>query len=132
MYRALILSALFVLCLATASDAQETVDRITQRLEQQGFAVVAVERTLLGRVMIRAENERATREVVLDPATGEILRDYTEPKGGDSSALEPFGSAWERSAAMPLWRAAEPARGLARPARIFLADGPADPPPRRF
>jgi hypothetical protein len=131
MYRALVLCLLFAMFLAGASGAQETVDQVTRRLEQQGFTVVAVERTLLGRVMIRAENERETREVVIDPATGEILRDYTEEKGG-SSALEPPASPWRRSAAVPVPRPAEPARGLARPVRISLADGPAEPPPRRL
>lgn len=55
-------------------------DRVTRavvrQLEQQGFEVIELRKTLLGRVRILSSRGEAVRELVFDPRTGAILRDY--------------------------------------------------------
>lgn len=55
-------------------------DRVTrsirQQLERQGFNILEINRTLLGRVRVLAERGGSRRELVIDPRNGAILRDY--------------------------------------------------------
>lgn len=53
-------------------------------LKAQGYRVTATERTWLGRVRITAERRGVVREVVIDPRTGEVLRDLSRESGGGS------------------------------------------------
>jgi hypothetical protein len=59
--------------LFAADPAQTVIDR----LGADGFGNFSVNRTLIGRLRITASKSGATREVVLDPRNGEILRDLT-------------------------------------------------------
>ena len=52
-------------------------DMVIANLKAQGFAVVQMDRTWLGRMWVLARNSEVQREVVFNPVTGEILRDYT-------------------------------------------------------
>jgi hypothetical protein len=45
-------------------------------LEGQGYTVIEKGYTFLGRLRIVAENDQIHREIVVNPGTGEILRDY--------------------------------------------------------
>ena len=60
--------------------AADTQERIVQALNEQGFSVRKVKRTWLGRVRIEAAGGGLIREVVFNPSTGEILRDFWEPE----------------------------------------------------
>lgn len=60
---------------ATGAVAETYADLIVRQLVDQGYVNVVVEVTLLGRVRIRAEGEYGLREIILNPRTGEILRD---------------------------------------------------------
>lgn len=51
-------------------------DRVIALLRAQGFEVIQMDRTWLGRIWILAESKDVRREIVFNPATGEILRDY--------------------------------------------------------
>ncbi len=51
-------------------------DRVVALLRAQGFEVIQMDRTWLGRIWILAESKDVRREIVFNPATGEILRDY--------------------------------------------------------
>ena len=53
-------------------------DKIAARLKREGYRITKRKRTWLGRVRILAVRNREQREVVLDPATGEVLRDYSD------------------------------------------------------
>ncbi len=65
-----------VLCLLTGpAYAEDFVTEIVSELRSQGYTSVVVEHTLLARAQIRASRGGATREVVVNPRTGEILRD---------------------------------------------------------
>ena len=56
---------------------------IVRQLQDMGFARVEVSRTLLGRVRITAIGADGTREIILNPNTGEILRDLWLTQGGE-------------------------------------------------
>lgn len=70
-----------VLALAFAAGgarANGVVDAIIGDLRAQGYAQIDISRTLLGRTRIEAESTSYHREIIIDPRTGEILRDYWE------------------------------------------------------
>lgn len=52
------------------------------QLRGQGFGSVQQETTLLGRVRSIAERNYGRREIIVNPRTGEILRDLWTPKRG--------------------------------------------------
>ncbi len=67
-------------------------DDIIERLVEAGFGQIEVTRTLLGRVRIVAFKGNIRRELVINPRTGEILRDVTlVAEGGKSSPGSPKG-----------------------------------------
>ena len=73
-------------------DAGPVEDSIVRQLRAQGFGDIAVNRTLLGRSRIVAQSSTLYREIVVNPATGEILRDFWRPlngEGGSVSILDP-------------------------------------------
>ncbi len=76
-----------VLMLATLSlglpaHAETVEESVVRQLRAQGFTEFEVERTLLGRLKIEAKNATLEREIVINPTTGEILRDYWEYRSG--------------------------------------------------
>ncbi len=56
------------------AQVQTYLDVVAQ-LEQRGYAIDSVERTLLGRMMIRARNKVHLRELVVSRHTGEVMHD---------------------------------------------------------
>lgn len=68
-------SALFI-GLSVPVNAQSAQDQVVRQLQKQGYDTFRVSRTLLGRVRIVAKGAPGNREIVLNPATGSILRDY--------------------------------------------------------
>jgi hypothetical protein len=71
---------------ASPALAQDFVDDIIGQLKKQGFRSVVTERTLLGRVRILADRKDGQREIIVNPRTGEILRDlWTAFAGGKST-----------------------------------------------
>lgn len=68
---------------AGAASAQSPADSVVQQLREQGYVEFAVSRTLLGRTRVTAiAPNGGQREIVFNPATGEILRDYLEAGDG--------------------------------------------------
>lgn len=64
--------------LVTAGAAHASFeDSLSSRLRREGYRIVTRKRTWLGRIRIVAVRSLEEREVVLDPSTGEILRDYS-------------------------------------------------------
>ncbi len=75
--RQLILSTALLCCLGTGpTQAADFEDAIVAQLSEQGFTGMSVHRTFLGRVIINAKSNTGEREIVINPNTGEILRDY--------------------------------------------------------
>lgn len=79
------------LALAAAAFAATAADQIIAQLRDQGFTEIEVEQTWLGRTRIVAERGDASREIILNPGTGEILRDLWLTKGGESSPKVQIG-----------------------------------------
>lgn len=80
-----VLAGLAVACLGAAGAvyADDFVAALVRDLQQQGYVDVTTERTLLGRVRIVATRDDARREIIMNPRTGEILRDILIlPDGG--------------------------------------------------
>lgn len=71
-----------------AAFAQSFSDSIVSQLRQRGFQSISVERTMLGRTRIVAIGNGGRREIILNPRTGEILRDLWVTGGSDGD----FGS----------------------------------------
>ncbi len=63
---------------AGAAFANGVMDVIVGDLRAQGYQQIDISRTLLGRTRIEAKSKTYLREIILDPRTGEILRDYWE------------------------------------------------------
>lgn len=60
---------------AARTNGEVVIDRIRAQLRSQGYTRISLERTLLGRVRILATGPGSRREIIVDPRTGEILRD---------------------------------------------------------
>ena len=74
------LSFLFlVLLVSKPVSAQSVIDQITGQLRAQGFSKIEVSDTWLGRARIEAKSRDWEREIIVNPRTGEILRDYSKP-----------------------------------------------------
>jgi hypothetical protein len=82
--RAFLLGVAAGLALAgPALAARDHVADIVKALKAQGYRDINVARTLLGRTRITAKGKRGTREIIVNPATGEILRDLRTGSGAD-------------------------------------------------
>ncbi len=64
---------------ATPCSAANFEDKIIASLEAQGYTIVEHGFTFLGRLRVVAESADYHRELVFNPGTGEILRDYAVP-----------------------------------------------------
>ncbi|PTQ74418.1 hypothetical protein [Celeribacter persicus] len=86
MQRRLFITGLAVSFLITApalAQSASVVDQVIAQLKAQGYSRITMGRTLLGRTRIVAENDTMRREIIINPATGEILRDYWEVDDDD-------------------------------------------------
>ncbi|MDP3341214.1 hypothetical protein [Frigidibacter sp.] len=93
MKRRFLLTTLLALALCpTAALSQSMADRIAGELRAEGFSEVSTARTLLGRARIYAKGPAGTREIILDPRTGEILRDlWISPDGAPTNPFTASG-----------------------------------------
>ena len=81
----------FMLCTALllapfAVQAQTPQESVLTQLQAQGFDDFNINRTFLGRIRIVALSDDLRREIVFNPNTGEILRDFWEQRDGDGPA----------------------------------------------
>ena len=77
------LGAFLTAALLNSAAAQTPVDGVIEQLRAQGYQEFTVSRTFLGRIHIVAETDGRKREIVFNPTTGEILRDYAEAADGN-------------------------------------------------
>lgn len=80
--KSLLLSLAFA-GIAAAAVAGPSREALVAQLRAQGFTEIEVKRTLLGRERIIAESPTHKREIVINPATGLILRDHWEREDDD-------------------------------------------------
>lgn len=118
--------------------AQTVQEQIITQLTDQGFGDFEISRTFLGRVRVVTQSDQLQRELVFNPTTGEMLRDYWEPLAGSDSApqiqlADPGGRNSDNEAARaPDHRPSppRPPRNGSRPTGP-RPDGPRSPPPNR-
>ena len=63
-------------------------DKIAQKMTQLGFSGVRVEETFLGRARITGTRAGVSREIIVNPNTGEILRDLWLNSDGQVRAAD--------------------------------------------
>ena len=61
-----------------AARAETVEERIIGQLSRDGYRKIAVSRTFLGRIRITASGSKGRREIILNPSTGAVLRDYVD------------------------------------------------------
>lgn len=76
MLRRLALVLMLCVALPEAASAQSFQDQLIEQLTEQGYREFRISRTWLGRTRIVATSPRLKREIVFNPVTGVILRDY--------------------------------------------------------
>lgn len=69
---------LATVAMPSAALAQTAEDQVVSQLKRQGYQRITLGRTLLGRTRIVATGPRGRREIILNPSTGAILRDYLD------------------------------------------------------
>lgn len=90
-----------VLCLvlaplaATAGRADDVRDYIVRELREDGYSDIRLSRTLLGRMRFVATRPDARREIVVNPRTGEILRDYIRFLNSSGGGSGGYGSGYD-------------------------------------
>lgn len=85
------LASAFAVAVAPAvalADISVYAKQVEAELRKQGFTKISVGRSWFGRTLIHAQSKTERREIVLNPHTGEILRDYTRPLSGGGGASE--------------------------------------------
>jgi len=75
------LTAASAILWAGATMAATYADGVVGQLTKQGYYNIAIETTWLGRVRIIADRADGKREIILNPRTGEILRDSWQASG---------------------------------------------------
>jgi hypothetical protein len=72
-----------VLLAPGAAYADDIRDIVIDQLTQAGFTEIRVIRTWLGRLRFEAVGDEFSREIVVNPNTGEVLRDIWRKVGSD-------------------------------------------------
>jgi hypothetical protein len=72
----LLVAAILWMGLALPGWSMTVEERLTAGLQDQGYTILEKGYTFLGRLRIVAESDEIHREIVVNPGTGEILRDY--------------------------------------------------------
>ncbi|MEM7724535.1 MAG: hypothetical protein AAF376_19520 [Pseudomonadota bacterium] len=76
MLRALVLTlALLLAAVPARAQIPPVAETVIGQLRAQGYEQIEITRTFLGRLRIEAQGPDGTREIVLNPRTGLILRD---------------------------------------------------------
>lgn len=60
---------------ALPASAKGVADEIARQMSRQGFRNISIEETWLGRTRITGTRNGGSREIIMNPKTGEILRD---------------------------------------------------------
>jgi len=79
MKRALLIAGL---CLWASHASADVTTAWVRQLQTDGYDEISIGRTWLGRTRIVAEKDDLYREIILNTATGEVLRDYSRAADG--------------------------------------------------
>ena len=86
--RCLLAGLLAAVALPAVAWAQGFADQIVQQLRSQGYSGINVSNTWLGRTRIVGQSGQGSREIIIDPRTGEILRDLFQGSGGRPQIID--------------------------------------------
>ncbi len=87
---------IFILVLAMALPMAQPIfanpiaDSAVSQLRDQGYNDIQVQRTLLGRIRITATRTNTTRELVIHPITGEVMRDRWSSTAQSATKPDPI------------------------------------------
>lgn len=99
----LLLAVAFWVGMLGAGWARTVEQQLLASLQAQGYVILEQGYTILGRLRIVAQNDEIRREIVVNPGTGEILRDYavmlSKIAGGKPAMASSAGSAVASSSA---------------------------------
>lgn len=99
----LLLAVAFWVGMLGAGWARTVEQQLLASLQAQGYVILEQGYTILGRLRIVAQNDEIRREIVVNPGTGEILRDYavmlSKIAGGKPAMASSAGSAVAPSSA---------------------------------
>lgn len=84
--RPILCGAVLAIAVALPASAETKVEAITRQLMEQGYSEIEVSRTFLRRIQIEAKKGNAEREIIINPRSGEILRDYWEHEDNDDES----------------------------------------------
>ena len=76
MMRRIIWGTAMLLALALPASAETVAETVARQLREQGYERIETSYTWLGRLRVSAVQGEMSREIVINPNTGEILRDY--------------------------------------------------------
>ncbi len=97
----LLLAVILLAGLTDAALARTVEQQLLSSLQKQGYVVLEQGYTILGRLRVVAENGKIRREIVVNPGTGEILRDYAVMLPAGPSPSKPVASAPTAVASSP-------------------------------
>lgn len=87
-----LLMALIFAAPAAHADAEVVRDRIVSVLREDGYGEIRISRTLLGRMRFVGSRPDARREIVVNPNSGVVLRDYVRFLNRSSDGSSNSGS----------------------------------------
>ncbi len=90
--RGFLLSGACLVATTGSSLAMSYDDDVAARLRREGYRITYRKRTWLGRVRFKARKGKTIREIVVDPTSGEVLRDYSESVSADDKRSPESGS----------------------------------------
>ena len=99
--RLLLILALALAAPPALADAVSVRDHIINELKEDGYQEIRISRTLLGRLRFVASKTDTRREIILNPNSGVILRDYIQFLRGsdeDDDDRDDSGGSGENSA----------------------------------
>ena len=90
----MLLTAMAGLTAPLSANAQTIEEQVISELEGQGYTDIQIYHTLLGRLRIVATSGDIQRELVILPASGEVLRDHSSRvsparRSGEDGTLPP-------------------------------------------
>lgn len=124
----LVLAAALLVGLTGATWAKTVEEMLLASLEAQGYVIIEQGYTFLGRLRIVAVNGDIRREIVVNPGTGEILRDYAvllPQVAGNTSTTSHGSGAAAASGADPVQDNPDTATGVTAGVGTAGVDDPA-------
>ena len=97
----LLLAVTLLVAMVTSGLAGTVEQRLLASLQAQGYVVVEQSYTLLGRLRIIAHNGTTRRDILVNPGTGEVLRDISVADHEDPLAPPEVAAEFDEAGLLP-------------------------------